>query len=83
MTIRLHVSTSGKAIWKLDDPAALRAEQAERSAAVAAAARKKVESAIERVGREREKLVSIAALPSIQVRWMHMHEYRPWHCQSA
>lgn len=55
-------------MWKLDDPAVLRAEQAERAAAAAAAARKKVEAAIDRVSREREKLVAIAALPSIPVR---------------
>lgn len=38
----------GRAVWKLDDPAALRAEIAERAAAAAEAARKKAEGALDR-----------------------------------
>jgi hypothetical protein len=39
---------AGRAIWKLDDPATLRAEIEERSRAAAEAAKKKVAGALER-----------------------------------
>lgn len=39
---------AGKAIWKLDDPAVLAAEQAERQAAVAEAARRKLANALDK-----------------------------------
>lgn len=58
---------AGKAVWKLDDPAAMREEIAERAAAAASAARKKLEGAVERKATEIKKLEGIAALPSIQV----------------
>lgn len=38
----------GKAIWKLDDPAVLAAERAERLAAAAEAARRKVANALDK-----------------------------------
>jgi hypothetical protein len=39
---------SGKAIWKLDDPAVLAAERAERQAAAAEAARRKLANALDK-----------------------------------
>jgi hypothetical protein len=39
---------TGRAIWKLDDPATLRAEIEERARAAAEAAKKKVAGALER-----------------------------------
>lgn len=58
----------GKAVWKLDDPAAMREEIAARAAAAASAARKKLEGAVDRKVKELEKLEGLAALPPIQVR---------------
>ncbi|KAJ9527314.1 hypothetical protein QJQ45_025542 [Haematococcus lacustris] len=46
--VRLEDKPDGTAVWKLDDPAAMRAELAERAAQVADAARKKLEGALER-----------------------------------
>lgn len=67
-TILCHLrACAGKAVWKLDDPAAMREEIAERAAAAASAARKKLEGAVERKATEIKKLEGIAALPSIQV----------------
>lgn len=60
-------SRAGKAVWKLDDPAALREEIAARAAAAASAARKKLEGAVERKVKELEKLEGLAALPTVQV----------------
>lgn len=64
--VRLEDRPDGKAVWKLDDPAAMREEIAERAAAAASAARKKLEGAVERKATEIKKLEGIAALPSIQ-----------------
>lgn len=54
-------------MWKLDDPATLRAEQAERAKQAAEAAAKKVRSAIERLSLEHKKLNDIKSLPTVQV----------------
>ncbi|GLC35821.1 hypothetical protein PLESTB_000497800 [Pleodorina starrii] len=64
--VRLEDRPEGKAVWKLDDPAAMREEIAARAAAAASAARKKLEGAVERKVKELEKLEGLAALPSIQ-----------------
>ncbi len=40
------MSSTGKAIWKLDDPAAIKAEQQERAKQAAEMARKKLENAL-------------------------------------
>jgi hypothetical protein len=40
--------SAGKAIWKLDDPAVLAAERAERQAAAAEAARRKLANALDK-----------------------------------
>jgi len=65
--VRLEDRPDGKAVWKLDDPAALRAEIAERAAAAAEAARKKAEGALDRKVKEKEKFEGLAALPPIEV----------------
>lgn len=64
---RLSFSPPGKAVWKLDDPAELRAEQAARAAAVAEVARKKMNAAVERLSVELAKLTKLAELPPLQV----------------
>ncbi|KXZ56656.1 hypothetical protein GPECTOR_1g591 [Gonium pectorale] len=64
--VRLEDRPEGKAVWKLDDPAAMREEIAARAAAAASAARKKLEGALERKAKELEKLEGLAALPSVQ-----------------
>jgi len=64
--VRLEDKPDGKAVWKLDSPAAMRAEAAERARAGAEAARKKLEGALDRKVKEHEKMASLAALPSIQ-----------------
>ncbi|KAG2442848.1 hypothetical protein HXX76_002927 [Chlamydomonas incerta] len=64
--VRLEDRPDGKAVWKLDDPATMREEIAARAAAAASAARKKLESAVDRKAKELEKLEGLAALPSIQ-----------------
>ncbi|KAL6747424.1 tRNA synthetases class I (C) catalytic domain-containing protein [Haematococcus lacustris] len=65
--VRLEDKPDGKAVWKLDDPAAMRAELAERAAQVADAARKKLEGALERKTKELEKMHGLLALPSVEV----------------
>lgn len=65
--VRLEDRPDGKAVWKLDDPAVLRSEQAERARLVAEAAAKKLREQIDRKGKELDKLVGLAALPSIEV----------------
>ena len=64
----LVCNAPGKAVWKLDDPEVLKAEMAERAAVAAAAARKKVEGALERKAKELEKFEGLMALPPPQVR---------------
>ena len=63
MGVRLEDRPDGRAVWKLDDPAALRAERAARAAAAAEAARKKVENALASKKRDLEKFERLAALP--------------------
>jgi hypothetical protein len=46
--IDLSFMVAGKAIWKLDDPAVLAAEHAERQAAAAEAARRKLANALDK-----------------------------------
>ncbi|GFH31790.1 tRNA-synt_1e domain-containing protein, partial [Haematococcus lacustris] len=65
--VRLEDKPDGKAVWKLDDPAAMRAELAERAAQVADAARKKLEGALERKTKELEKMQGLLALPPVEV----------------
>ncbi len=48
MRVCVRAPCAGKAVWKLDDPQALRAEQAERARQAAEAALKKLEGALER-----------------------------------
>ncbi|WIA42642.1 hypothetical protein OEZ86_008612 [Tetradesmus obliquus] len=62
--VRLEDRPDGKAIWKLDDPAVLAAEQAERQAAAAEAARRKLANALDKKVKELDKLQKLAALPS-------------------
>ncbi|KIY91252.1 hypothetical protein MNEG_16712, partial [Monoraphidium neglectum] len=64
--VRLEDRPDGKALWKLDDPAALRAERDERAAAAAEAARKKVSNALAAKQRDLEKFEKLAAMPSPQ-----------------
>ncbi|KAJ9527318.1 hypothetical protein QJQ45_025537 [Haematococcus lacustris] len=65
--VRLEDKPDGKAVWKLDDPAAMRAELAERAAQVADAARKKLEGALERKTKELEKMQGLLALPPVEL----------------
>jgi hypothetical protein len=58
---------AGKSIWKLDDPAELRAERDARTAAAAEAARKKAANALAAKQRDVEKFEKLAALPEPQV----------------
>lgn len=60
--VRLEDRADGKAVWKLDDPAVMREEQAARAAAAAEAARRKLEGLQERKARELHKFEQIAAL---------------------
>jgi hypothetical protein len=46
--LRRGCHVAGKAIWKLDDPAVLAAERAERQAAAAEAARRKLANALDK-----------------------------------
>uniref|UniRef100_A0A383W906 cysteine--tRNA ligase n=1 Tax=Tetradesmus obliquus TaxID=3088 RepID=A0A383W906_TETOB len=62
--VRLEDRPDGKAIWKLDDPAVLATEQAERQAAAAEAARRKLANALDKKVKELDKLQKLAALPS-------------------
>ncbi|GLI68942.1 hypothetical protein VaNZ11_013467 [Volvox africanus] len=64
--VRLEDRPEGKAVWKLDDPAAMREEIAARAAVAASAARKKLEGAVDRKAKELEKLEGLAAMPSVQ-----------------
>eukprot|EP00878_Enallax_costatus_P002111 GHUV01002279.1.p1 GENE.GHUV01002279.1~~GHUV01002279.1.p1 ORF type:complete len:785 (+),score=272.34 GHUV01002279.1:146-2500(+) len=64
--VRLEDRPDGTAVWKLDDPAVLAAERAEKLAAAAEAARKKLTNALDKKAKELEKLQKLAALPSEQ-----------------
>jgi hypothetical protein len=63
--------SAGKAIWKLDDPAVLAAERAERLAAAAEAARRKLANALDK--KVREFLLVEKFLIKLQHRcWIYM-----------
>lgn len=64
--VRLEDRPDGRAVWKLDDPAALRVEQEERARAAAEAAARKVAAALEKKSKDLEKLRGLAALPTAQ-----------------
>ncbi|CAG9461321.1 unnamed protein product [Pedinophyceae sp. YPF-701] len=62
--VRLEDRPKGGAVWKRDDPAALRAEIDEKRRAIHEAKMRKVQLAIERKRRELDKYKNIAALPT-------------------
>ncbi|KAF8056247.1 CARS1 [Scenedesmus sp. PABB004] len=61
--VRLEDRPDGTAVWKLDDPAVLAAERAEKLAAAAEAARRKLANALDKKAKELDKLQKLAALP--------------------
>lgn len=67
MGVRLEDRPDGKAIWKLDDPAALRAERDARAAAAAEAALKKLANVLAAKRKDVDKYEKLAALPEPQV----------------
>lgn len=64
--IRLEDLPDGGSIWKPDDPAALRAERAQKQRAAVEARAKKVRAKAEATRRDLEKFEKLAALPSPQ-----------------
>jgi hypothetical protein len=63
----INLISTGKAIWKLDDPLELRAERDARAAAAAEAAKKKAGNALAARQRDVEKFEKLAALPEPEV----------------
>lgn len=61
--VRLEDTPAGRSVWKLDDPEVLRKERDEKLAAIAVAARKKLQSKIESLQRDIAKFEKIEALP--------------------
>lgn len=64
--IRLEDRPTGKAVWKKEDPAVLRAEVEAKERAAMEAKTKKLLSALERKERDLEKLQKLAELPRVQ-----------------
>ena len=65
--VRLEDKPDGKAVWKLDDPAVMKAEQEERARAASEAAAKKLATKLSMLEKEREKFMRLLELPSPQV----------------
>ena len=64
--VRLEDTADGASVWKMDDPAVLKKEREEKLAAIASAARKKLETKIENLKRDIAKFEKLEALPSPQ-----------------
>ena len=65
--VRLEDKSDGKAVWKLDDPATMRAEQEERAKAAAEQAMKKLSTQLTLKEKEKEKFEKLISLPSVEV----------------
>lgn len=65
--VRLEDKADGKAVWKMDDPAAMKAEQEERAKAAAEAAMKKLSTQLAMKEKEREKFEKLISLPTVEV----------------
>lgn len=63
--VRLEDRPDGKAVWKLDDPEVMRAEQEERARAQAEAQKKKLMGVLDKKVKEKEKFEKLLELPSI------------------
>jgi hypothetical protein len=57
---------AGKAVWKLDDPALMKAELAERALQAAQAAGKKLANKLQLLEKDQEKFEKLMAMPSPQ-----------------
>lgn len=64
--VRLEDKSDGKAVWKLDDPSALKAELAERARQAADMALKKLETQLTLKSKEKEKFEKLMALPPVE-----------------
>lgn len=64
--VRLEDTPDGGSVWKLDDPEVLIKERDQKLAAIAANARKKLNSKLENLTREIAKFEKLEALPSPQ-----------------
>ncbi|GAX84748.1 hypothetical protein CEUSTIGMA_g12170.t1 [Chlamydomonas eustigma] len=64
--VRLEDKPDGKAVWKLDDPATLRAEQAERAQQASDAACKKLQTQLTLKQKDKEKYEKLLALPPVE-----------------
>eukprot|EP00195_Chlamydomonas_chlamydogama_P001473 CAMPEP_0202920984 /NCGR_PEP_ID=MMETSP1392-20130828/77139_1 /ASSEMBLY_ACC=CAM_ASM_000868 /TAXON_ID=225041 /ORGANISM="Chlamydomonas chlamydogama, Strain SAG 11-48b" /LENGTH=790 /DNA_ID=CAMNT_0049614513 /DNA_START=176 /DNA_END=2548 /DNA_ORIENTATION=+ len=64
--VRLEDKPDGKAVWKLDDPAVLKAEQEERARQAAEAAAKKLQTQLQLKVKEKEKFDKLLSLPSVE-----------------
>ncbi|KAG1654827.1 hypothetical protein FOA52_009108 [Chlamydomonas sp. UWO 241] len=64
MGVRLEDKADGHAVWKLDDPAVMKAEQVERARDAAEAATKKLATKLSMLEKEREKFERLMELPA-------------------
>jgi hypothetical protein len=65
--VRLEDKPDGRAVWKLDDPATMRAEQEERARAAAEQVVKKLQTQLTLKEKEKEKFEKLISLPSVEV----------------